>query len=277
MKISLILSTLGRVIEVEEYIKRLLLSDYDLNKIELIIVDQNDTDLLRDIIRKYENMLNLKHLEVNFKGLSKSRNYGIKYASGEIIGFPDDDCWYEKDTLKNIEKSFNKNLDSEIILGKILDQYDNLCYMKDSNKSLINKISYRYRANSNNIFVRNSDKLKFDENFGIGAKYPASEDTDLIYTYLRENKKIIYDNNIIVRHPNVDYNIISEEKVKLYSYGYGAYCRKQVDIFIIYNLILSIAGQLVNLVKALIKFQGEDVVKRYYSIIFRMKGFIEYK
>lgn len=278
MKISLILSTCNRTVELEKFLEALIKSDYKKEDIELLIVDQNDKLLLNEIINKYSDYININHLKVNFKGLSKSRNYGLKYANGDIICFPDDDCWYEKDTIKNVIDSFNKNSDVDIVLGKILDQFNELCYMKDSKKYEVNKNNYRCRANSNNIFIRRKNNIiKFDEEFGIGAKYPASEDTDLIYSYLKEGKKIIYDNSIIVRHPNVDYSKISAEKIKLYSFGYGAFCRKQIDINIIYMFLITILGQFFHLGINAVRFDKEEVKKRWYSIKYRIYGFLKYK
>lgn len=278
MKISLVLSTCNRTVELEKFLKSLVKSNHKKNDVELLIVDQNDVLRLDEIVNKYNDLIYIKHLKVNFKGLSKSRNYGLKYATGDIICFPDDDCWYEEDTIKNIKDSFKKNPDADVVLGKILDQFDNLCYMKDSNKREVNRNNYRCRANSNNIFIRRANNLiEFDERFGIGGKYPASEDTDLIYSYLKDNKKIIYDNSIIVRHPNVDYSKISADKIKLYSFGYGAFCRKHMDINILCMFLVTIVGQFVHLIINGVKFNGEEARKRWYSIKFRIDGFLKYK
>ena len=35
-------------------------------------------------------------------GLSRTRNFGIEQASGDVIAFPDDDAWYEPDLLASV-------------------------------------------------------------------------------------------------------------------------------------------------------------------------------
>lgn len=66
----------------------------DVVDFEVIIVDDNSSDNSLDIIKKYCDLLpdifKYIHLDEN-KGVSVARNIGLKYASGEYIGFVDSD------------------------------------------------------------------------------------------------------------------------------------------------------------------------------------------
>ena len=66
----------------------------DVLDFEVIIVDDNSSDNSLDIIKKYCELLpdifKYIHLDEN-KGVSVARNIGLKYASGEYIGFVDSD------------------------------------------------------------------------------------------------------------------------------------------------------------------------------------------
>lgn len=66
----------------------------DVLDFEVIIVDDNSSDNSLDIIKKYCELLpdifQYIHLDEN-KGVSVARNIGLKYASGEYIGFVDSD------------------------------------------------------------------------------------------------------------------------------------------------------------------------------------------
>ena len=116
--ISLVLCTYGRTEDVNNFLKSI--STQTLKPSEIIIIDQNEKDILSGLIRKWKHELNLIHKRVDFKGASKSRNYGAKEAKSSLIAFPDDDCLYPPSTIEKIAKIFEtqKNVDT-IITAKI--------------------------------------------------------------------------------------------------------------------------------------------------------------
>jgi len=61
MDISLIIPTYGRYTEVERLLCSLTKQTHSLQKIEIIIVDQNDTIDLSPIINKFVSILNIVH------------------------------------------------------------------------------------------------------------------------------------------------------------------------------------------------------------------------
>ena len=50
-----------------------------------------------------------------------ARNAGLAAASGEIIAFPDDDCWYPVDLLNRIDDWFNANSQYAVLAVGALD------------------------------------------------------------------------------------------------------------------------------------------------------------
>ena len=79
---------------------------------------------MEEIISEYTH-LNIIHVKSNTKGLSYNRNIGLEYAEGEYIAYPDDDCEYYPNTLKEVEEAFQKNPESNLILGRIIDKSGN--------------------------------------------------------------------------------------------------------------------------------------------------------
>ena len=73
---------------------------------ELIIVCDNCIDKTFEIAKKYTK----KVYRVNFKNISKTRNYGVKKSIGEILVFNDADTIISKNYLEQISKAM-KNYD----------------------------------------------------------------------------------------------------------------------------------------------------------------------
>jgi len=100
MKFSLVMTTLGRDKDIINFIESLLKQTY--TNYELIIVDQNSDDRVVKIFDQYKEKINIKYHHCAKRGISVGRNMGLKYVTGDIIGFPDDDCEYDSDTLIKI-------------------------------------------------------------------------------------------------------------------------------------------------------------------------------
>lgn len=97
------------VYNVEKFIKRTLDSivKQTYNDYEIIIVDDGSTDKSMDIVKKYDvKIINSKHVEV-----SEARNIGAKQAKGEYLIFLDSDDYWDKDLLKEVNKSIKNNPD----------------------------------------------------------------------------------------------------------------------------------------------------------------------
>jgi glycosyltransferase involved in cell wall biosynthesis len=273
MKFSLIMATYGRSNEIENFLISLKNQTY--KNFELIVIDQNDDDKAYKIIKKFQNDINIIYLKVNFKGLSKARNYGLNYASGEVIAFPDDDCEYPNDLLENV-KNFFENNDFEILSGIAIDKFKNKesvgRWFKKSKK--INIINFMRVCPSACLFIRKKEKLEFDENFGVNSKFYSSEETDLVFRLLKKGYKGYFERKIFIYHP---YKEDSKERAYYYGIGMGAFFRKHLKndfrlvIPFVENLIIrTIGGMILNV------FRKEKFLKNYYSFKGRWKGFLSY-
>jgi glycosyltransferase involved in cell wall biosynthesis len=273
MKFSLIMATYGRSNEIENFLISLKNQTY--KNFELIVIDQNEDDKAYKIIKKFENDINIIYLKVNFKGLSKARNYGLNYASGQIIAFPDDDCEYPSNLLENV-KNFFENNDFEIFCVLAIDKFKSKeslgRWFKKSKK--INIINFMRVCPSPCLFIRKKEKLEFDENFGINSKFYSSEETDLVFRLLKKGYKGYFERKIFIYHP---YKEDSKERAYYYGIGMGAFFRKHLKndfrlvIPFVENLIIRpIGGMILNV------FRKEKFLKNYYSFKGRWKGFLSY-
>ncbi len=120
IKFSIVIPTLNRVTEVDAVLGSIAHQAYQ--DLEVIIVDQNGDDRLAAVVAKHSNELRIQHFRVAFRGASKARNYGARYASGAILFFPDDDAELLPDFLRNAAASFSENPNCDVIFGKCVDR-----------------------------------------------------------------------------------------------------------------------------------------------------------
>ena len=206
--LSLVLCTYERTNEVDNFLD----SIYRQTKspTEIIIVDQNEENILHYIIKKWSEKLPIIHKRVNFKGASRSRNFGAKQAVSALIAFPDDDCLYPPRLIENITKLFQQKGEFETILtAKIEPSEISSRLSKPSlNYSWVTSSLdlFKAKAETSNIFARKS-KLEslpyiFNENIGPGANTPwaSNEETDLLIRLLKQGTKIIKLKELSIAH-----------------------------------------------------------------------------
>lgn len=255
-KFSLILCTLGNFTDIKKFISSI--TQYDKKFIELIVVDQNKISISNFFDEVRNKGIDVKYFHVNFKGLSRARNFGLNYATGDYVAFPDDDCCYSNDLLLNVAERFNHEVD--FLSVNTIDE-------KDSAKSLVHlpdvkgDISYKERkaVSFTLFFTQKAINLTglFDENMGVGSgtKYGAGEESDYIVRSLYLGLKGVYFPELFVFHPAKESTgIFSEElKRRMISYGggYGYFLRKNFFILGCYNALKSVIGVLWRVVKSI--------------------------
>jgi len=225
MKISLIMATLNRIGEVKrfiDYLDRQIYRDF-----ELVIVDQNDDDRLVPVLKPYEEKFPILHLRSE-KGLSRARNVGLKCISGDIVAFPDDDCWYPPDLLLNVKILMETNtLDG--VSGSILTEDGKPIIRWKRRDCKVNKYNVWFTVLSASLFIKRNivDIVGyFDENLGLPES--AGEETDYVIRALEKGATIFYFPNIVVRHRKfiTVYDQRSQNEVYKRARGIGTVLRK---------------------------------------------------
>lgn len=275
MKFSLVLATLGRINEVEEFIKSLLNQSY--KNYELIIVDQNSHNEVEKIYELYKDKIEMKYLKIDEPGLSNARNIGIKHCEGDVISFPDDDCEYDKETLNNVYKKF-KSTENDIITFKIIDKYSkqNTCGNWLDSDTIITKSNIFNTAISITIFVRkkSSDNLEFDLNLGVGTRLSSGEETDFILNLIDNGYKGTYFSDIYVYHPQKEKNF---SRGYNYALGTGAVYYKEIiqrkNYLYSIKYLKSIVGTKIRIFKNFIK-KDTNLLKYNKAVLRgRIEGF----
>jgi glycosyltransferase involved in cell wall biosynthesis len=193
--------------------------DFDMERFEVIVVDNNSTDSTHSIIEKYAvTVINEKK-----QGAAAARNCGVRHAKGDILCFIDADCMAEKDWLARIDQHFNDYKTSALV-GFCIHEGKTLAdelYVHEYNLDweqrffLDNKV---FALTGANCAVR---KDVFMSAGGFDESFLALEDIDLGLSLALNGYIIKRDKTIQVVHK---YNDTLETRLKkTVDYGYFEY------------------------------------------------------
>lgn len=95
-------SVIVPVYNVEKYIEKCLnsLVNQTLKDVEIIVVNDGSLDKSEEKIKPYLDKI--KYYKKENGGLSDARNYGLKYATGEYVGFVDSDDYIDVNMYKKM-------------------------------------------------------------------------------------------------------------------------------------------------------------------------------
>ena len=228
---SLIVATKGRTDELARLIASL--EDRQGSDFELIVVDQNGDDRVLSLLAASRLGGALVHVRCA-TGVSRARNLGMDHAKGALIGFPDDDCWYPRDTLANVGRWFRENPAYEILTLNSLDENGarsgNRWFQDSCDINLLNV--YRTTVGYS-IFIRasgRSSRVRYDEGIGPGANtsYLGGEDTDFVLAAMELGARGRFEAKWHIGHPLKDIRdaSISQERAYIYGQGMGFVQRK---------------------------------------------------
>ena len=216
-KISVIVSVYNTEKYVEKCIESILNQTY--SNLELILIEDKSTDHSLEILRKYKERKNVVLIEnPQNRGLSYSRNIGLKNSSGDYIGYIDSDDYIEPDYYEKLYEALIKNK-ADIAVCDMKLYYEKTKTFQinrgcDGNKT-IDFINNGLAASAcNKLFKRQ-----------IIEKYPfaegkVNEDIAVVVPALLEAKKIQYV-------PDVYYYYVQREN----SIQNSAFSEKRFDIF----------------------------------------------
>jgi glycosyltransferase involved in cell wall biosynthesis len=228
MKISLVVATVDRTQELYDLLQGFAVQPF--RNFEVLIVDQNEDDRLLPLIEKFSSLFAIVHLRTNVRNCSNARNLGLTEATGDVVGFPDDDCLYQPDTLLRVVQHFTQDRQLVLLAGN--------CVAPDGR--LING---RWTANSCPIddrtvwttvigfamWMRTEEAREvkgFDPAIGPGTPWGSGEEPDLALRLLRRGYKGFYDVGIGVSHPDKTLTASAVERAFSYGSGMGRVLRK---------------------------------------------------
>jgi glycosyltransferase involved in cell wall biosynthesis len=229
-RFSLIVATIGRTSELRVLFESLLQQDF--SDYEVILVDQNDDDRLGGVIDEFVDHLPIIRIS-SPSGVSRARNAGLSVAAGEIIAFPDDDCWYSPGLLRNVDQWFRNNSRYSILAVGAVDEAG----APSGNRWLqascdLHPINIFRTTFCSSLFLRSEAvrQASFDEGIGPGSTngFGCGDETDLVLNILSAGFSGRFDRTWHIGHPRRDMlsHGVSNGRAVTYGCGMGHVLRK---------------------------------------------------
>jgi glycosyltransferase involved in cell wall biosynthesis len=265
MRFSLIVCTLDRRDELAELFDSLVRQDRD--DFEVILVDQNVDDRLVEIVDRYKahftnpsrslryseepdsssldpglrstsdtglagNLQSSKpalcHIRMTGTGLSRARNLGISHATGELIGFPDDDCKYLDGYLAAVDQIFAEDRTIGCVSGHPTAGDAGLGTQWRDGQRDLDAVTVLNRCQEFTVFVRKQSlgRIRYNDLMGVGAKtlWGADEGPDFLIRLIRTGCRLVYFPNLFVYHPDKIAKITRATLGRAASYARGRGC-----------------------------------------------------
>ena len=229
---SLVVATKGRVSELVRLFDSL--AAQTCNAFNVVVVDQNTEAILAETLAG-PWPFDVQHIRTpGATGACRARNVGWRVATGALVLFPDDDCWYPPQFLEHAHARFNET-GCAVLTGRAADTAGrsingrfelDQCVVKSQN---VWTTSIEWVA----FFKRSLLEALggFDEDVGIGSTTPwqSCESQDIVLRALEHGAGCVYDPSLFGHHAELNIETPDEAQIRkgrAYARGMGWVLRK---------------------------------------------------
>lgn len=164
--LSIITVVLNDKDNIEETIKSVINQKINL---EFIIIDGGSTDGTLEIIKKYDNFINLWISEKD-NGIYDAMNKGIIFSTGNFIGIINSGDLFAQNGLEIIQNYINDNRNLDFIFGTV---HKKILKYKFNPHKIFWSFDF-YPSHSTGFFIKNETQKKlglYDTNFKLSADH----------------------------------------------------------------------------------------------------------
>jgi glycosyltransferase involved in cell wall biosynthesis len=223
--ISLVCSTVGRPDALDRLLDSLAASPLA-ERIELVVVDQSAARCCARLVERRPPP-GPWTIASSARGASVGRNVGLVLATGPVVAFPDDNCWYAPDTVPQVLQVLRDRPGLAGLSGRQLTAAGNPSMLRWLTRpTLVTRRNFLRTTICSTLFIRR-DALTtvgpFDETIGVGAPgwVGAGEESDLVLRLLAAGHVMDYRPDIVV-YQDDDRDAPTERFVeKMLRYGVG--------------------------------------------------------
>ena len=145
-----------------------------------------------------------KLVELKSRGVAKSRNAALKYASGKYLIFGDDDIVFDESGIAKLVEYFENHPECAIIMAQTSDETGTLRKSYPTKEAKLTKYNSA-KAATYEMMVRldaiRASGITFDENFGAGAENFLGDEYIFIADALKRGLKGTYLPIRVAIHP----------------------------------------------------------------------------
>ena len=188
---------------IEECVKSIYEQDYfNLNRIQVILVDDGSTDSSLEICKKLKYRLKELSIEIitgENQGVSVTRNKGIKEAKGKYIMYIDSDDFISRNAIRTLVDFFDEHYEEIDLVTYSMDYY----LQKDKKKKDSKK--YVYFDKGTNVYDLDGEYYYLIQtNMNIVVKN-YFEDNILFDTELQGHEDTKYDTQILMKKRKIGF------------------------------------------------------------------------
>ncbi len=190
-------------------VKSILNLNYPVNKIQIIIIDNDSTDKTAKSIKSYiskRNIHNTLYLIRNTSnvGFAKAINKGVSYTKSDLICITNDDVIFDPNSIKILIEDIISNSKIGIIGPRVLSPHGNIL----SQGHIFNRWNGQVRPAKDDEQVDwiqgcclLIDRKLFNKIGRLNDKYDHFfEDLEIAYKVKKSGKKIAFNPNAIITH-----------------------------------------------------------------------------
>lgn len=191
---------------------------------DLIVINQN-MPLQQSSFEYHGNRIDWYNFPE--RGVGKSRNMALSYASGDIILFSDDDVQYRCGYKEKIIYEFEKNTDADMIIFNVLSnskERPEYIIKKNYRVHLFNSLRYGTFRIAIRLERLRKERIYFSQLFGGGSRYGSGEDSLFIVDCLKRGMHI-YASPVVIGEVSHEISTWFDGYSEKYFYDKGAlYC-----------------------------------------------------
>lgn len=186
--------------------------------VAVVVVDQSTDDRTEKLVRLVPGACYLR----SGPGLSVGRNVALGAVTTAIVAFTDDDVRIDTTWIERVGRAFEESPRAGAVCGRATSPAGDL--LPGGAHGEHREPAEAFALGSGFNLSLRMEALRevggFDEDLGAGGRYPAAEDSEMLYRLLRAGWSVECRDDVTVVHD--DWRTKREEFLLHYRYGVGS-------------------------------------------------------